>query len=85
MDIKHWEAVCCLAKEEGWHGEIPRIQWDLRNAVSSLIAQQAQPWDHPQAIPTLLEKNPGVTKIFAQYNDLDIAYALRLARYAEAR
>lgn len=83
--LQHWEAICALAKGAKWNGEVPRIKYDLRNAVGSLTAQQAALWDHPEVISELLIKNPGVRKIFAAYNDAAIAYALRLARYAKAR
>lgn len=83
--VRHWEAICALAKGADWIGEVPRIKWDLRNAINSLTAQQTMLWEHPQSIPQLLIQNPGVTEIFTKYNDIDIAYALRLARYAKAR
>ena len=83
--VRHWEAICALAKGVDWIGEVPKIRWDLRNAVGSLIAKQPRLWDHPKSIPQLLKQNPGVARIFSEYNDTSIAYALRLARYAEAR
>jgi len=83
--IQHWEAICVLAKQDSWQGDIPRVKWDLRNAIGSLMAQQPQLLDNPHTIPNLLIQNPGVTKIFSKYNDCDIAYTLRLARYAKAR
>ncbi len=83
--LQHWEAICALAKVTSWNGEVPRIKWDLRNAIGSLEAQQVELWDHPEAISNLLEQNPGVAEIFATYDDTAIAYAFRLARYAKAR
>jgi hypothetical protein len=85
MHHQHWEAICLLSKQDSWQGEVPQVQWDLRNAIGSLMAQQPELWDNPHAIPNLLEQNPGVAKIFSKYNDCDIAHALRLARYARAR
>lgn len=85
MEELHWKAICALAKDARWNGEVPRIRWDLRNAVGSLTAKQRAPWDHPEAISKLLVQNPGIAEIFANYDDTAIAYAFRLARYAGAR
>jgi hypothetical protein len=81
--MKNWQAISERVHEEMWQGEIPQVNLNLHNAVSSLAAQLPNFWESPEKIPELLAKNPGVSAVFTSYDSDSIAHAIRAYRYAK--
>lgn len=84
--MKNWHAICQIANEEMWTGEIPRITLSVHN--SFLALQEAQPkfWEKPECIEDFLSTHPIYAQTLAGVDARSLAHAIRAVRYAtEAR
>lgn len=82
IDAKRLGGVLKQARQEKWNKPVPaHIPTSLMLAINSLKSSDPLFWEKDAAhLITLLERNTGVQKIFAQTSDLLLAFAIRQAR-----
>jgi HD superfamily phosphohydrolase YqeK len=75
------EKILYLANQVEWNHIVPQVKMRLRVAVDALERQHPRFWDYTnQELLQALEENPGISAIFNAYDELSLAYVIRMVR-----
>lgn len=85
LDIKDIKRVLELANQDTWTGPIPIVNHQIKIAINSLLFLQNQPvWKMtPDELKKVISSNEFAKPVLEKVPNNVLAYAIRLARFAD--